>query len=193
MTDEIFQTAITALAGGDKNALRQIYEAYIKLIYVVILDIVKRREDAEDITSEFFIKLIRVAGTYRKGSSHKAWLVQIARNMAIDHMRKSSHEMLELGENDSESDEKTSGVIERHGAKERQQSTEAKSLLKEDMKQAMKYLKPEEKQVIDLKLVGDFKFKEIAEQLGKPIGTVTWLYNEGIKKLRRCLADYEKE
>lgn len=190
MTEEVFQTAIQALCQGDKEALRQIYEAYIKLIYAVVYDVVGRREDAEDITSEFFIKLVRVAGSYKMGLSHKAWLVQIARNMAIDYVRKSNREILEF--NQTEDDNRTVGIIEEHGAIERQQNVECKTVLDEDMKQAIKTLKPAEKEVIDLKLIGDFKFKDIAKQLNKPIGTITWLYNEGIKKLRRCLADYEQ-
>ena len=64
--------------------------------------------------------------------------------------------------------------------------------LSSDMAQAMATLEPREKEIIDLKLVGQFKFKEIAEMTGMPMGTVTWLYNQGIKKLRRCLADYEQ-
>jgi RNA polymerase sigma-70 factor (ECF subfamily) len=43
-----------------------------------------------------------------------------------------------------------------------------------------------------MKLVGGMKFREIAETLHQPIGTVTWIYNQAIKKLRRCLAEYEK-
>ena len=55
----------------------------------------------------------------------------------------------------------------------------------------MRSLKPEEKEIVDMKLIGQLKFKEIAKLTGKPMGTVTWLYNEGIKKLRRCLSNYE--
>ena len=190
MTDEMFQKAITSLAKGDKSSLRLIYEAYIRLIYTVVYDVVKRREDAEDITSEFFIKLVRVAGTYKKGMSHKAWLVQIARNMAIDYVRKSSRELLEY--DDTGEDALAASVIEKSTASS-ETAVEDKAVLGEDMKRAMKALKPEEREVVDLKLIGEFKFREIAAQLGKPVGTITWLYNEAVKKLRRCLADYEQK
>jgi len=190
MTDLEFQIAIEELANGNKDGLRRIYEAYIKLIYAVVYDIVKSREEAEDIASEFFIKLVRVATTFQKGSPHKAWLVRIARNMAIDSIRKNSKEVLEFANEDKDGSE---GVIERSTAKEQKSMVEEETVLAEDMRNAMKQLSPKEKEIVDLKLIGQFKFKEIADMTGQAMGTVTWLYNQGIKKLRRCLANYEKE
>lgn len=193
MTDEAFQSAIEALAQGDKEALRVIYENYVRFIYAVVYDLVKHKEEAEDITSEFFIKLVRVAGGFHKGSPHKAWLVTIARNLAIDTMRKKGREVLEYSATDDEDGDETSGVIERSGAKEHAKDVENKAILTEDMQNAMATLKPKEKEVIDMKLLGQMTFKEIAEITGQPMGTVTWLYNQGIQKLRRCLAAYESE
>ena len=54
------------------------------------------------------------------------------------------------------------------------------------LQQAVKILKPNEREVLDLKTVGGFTFKEISEMTGRPMGTVTWLYSEAIKKMRRC-------
>lgn len=193
MTDEAFQAAIEALARGDKNALRVIYENYVRFVYAVVYDLVKHREEAEDITSEFFIKLVRVAGGFRKGSPHKAWLVTIARNLAIDTMRKKGREVLEYGAENSDDSNETSGVIERSGAEEHAKDVENRAVLTEDMRNAMATLKPKEKEIIDMKLLGQLTFKEIAEIVGQPMGTVTWLYNQGIQKLRRCLSAYESE
>ncbi len=187
MTDNEFQSAMDALVNGNKNGLKAIYDAYMKLIYAVVYDVVKRREDAEDVTSEFFIKLIRVAPTFKKGSPHKTWLVTIARNMAIDFIRKNNREILEYdNENSSES------IIERNADSQGGSAVEEKAVLAEDMRQAMSTLSAKEKEVIDLKLIGQLKFKEIAQVTGQPMGTVTWLYNQGIIKLRRCLSSYEK-
>ena len=52
-------------------------------------------------------------------------------------------------------------------------------------REAMKLLKPAEQEVLDLKVLGGFTFQEIAALLKKPMGTVTWLYRQGIRKLRR--------
>lgn len=187
MTDEMFQNVIDELAKGDKNALKMIYEAYVRLIYAVVYDMVGKKEDAEDITSDFFIKLIRVAKSFRAGNSHKTWLVSIARNMSIDYMRKNRREMPEAG------DEVREGIIETRGAAESSRQVENNTIILEDMKNAMEKLKPKEREIIDMKLVGQLTFQEIADIQKKPIGTITWTYNQGIKKLRRCMSDYEKD
>lgn len=55
--------------------------------------ILSRREDAEDVTSEFFIRLWNSAHKYRRGRGHRAWLITIAHNMTIDYQRKHSREL----------------------------------------------------------------------------------------------------
>lgn len=192
MTDMEFQNAIDRMLKGDKEGLRCIYEEYMRFIYAVVYDTVGRREDAEDVTSEFFIKLVRVAGTYKKGSPHKAWMATIAKNMAIDMLRKRSREVYETENKDEEvSDRSLLDSGETIGGA--QATVEDKAVMAEDMAKALNQLEPKEREIIDLKLTGQFKFKEISQMMGQPIGTVTWIYNQGIKKLRRYLADYGKE
>ncbi len=193
MTDEMFQTAIANLAQGDKDSLKLIYQAYVRLIYAVIYDVMGRKEDAEDVTSEFFIKLVRVAKSFIPGSPHKAWLVKIARNMAIDYIRKNRREVLLAATGDDKTDDNVENSIENIGADGKECRIEDGTIFAEDMKKAMQCLKPKEKEIIDMKLIGQLTFKEIAEIRGTPIGTVTWLYNQGIKKLRRCLIEYEQD
>ncbi len=171
MTDKEFNERMSAMRHGSQDALKEIYEAYVKLVYSVIYDTIKSREEAEDITSELFIKLYRIAGKYKPGNGHKKWLATIARNMAIDRIRKLDREMVVDELPETERDEK---------------SFEEQSVLSLTMKEAMETLKYDERQVLDLKVVGGFTFKDIAELLNKPQGTVSWLYNSAIKKLRRC-------
>ncbi len=191
MTDKEFQSAISEIAKGNKNGLRIIYENYVKLIYAVIYDTVGRKEEAEDITSEFFIKLVRIAPTFKKGSPHKAWLVTIAKNMAIDNIRKNNRELLIMDSNSPDGENNDDEPV-KQWADNREVPIEDKAVLAEDMRKAMQTLQPKEKEIIDLKLLGQFKFKEISSILNMPIGTVTWIYNQGIIKLRRCLAEYER-
>ena len=66
-----FYSCMERMKAGDKSALHEIYHAYIGYIYTIILQIVQNRADAEDLTSEFFIKLL-AAFPYiskRKGTS----------------------------------------------------------------------------------------------------------------------------
>ena len=104
----------------------------------------------------------------------------------IDFNRKNNREVLEF-----DSEDNKEGLIESSSDKAGVSQVEEQAVLAEDMRQAMKTLSPKEKEVVDLKLLGQFKFKEISQMTGQPMGTVTWLYNQGISKLRRCLSSYE--
>ena len=108
--------------------------------------------------------------------------------MAIDLLRKRGHEYLLYETEDAPQDK-----LEEGGTAEAASTVEEHVILAEDMRQAMQTLSDREREVLDLKLAGELKFRDIAETLGQPLGTVTWLYNQGIKKLRRCLKDYGTE
>lgn len=200
MTDEEFTLCLDLVRKGNQEGLRKIYEAYIKLIYAVVYNTVGRREDAEDITSEFFIKLIRVAESFKKGSPHKTWLVTIAKNMSIDFLRKNGREILvDIRQDDTEQSEDVIDKAARgknavkNGAGNECSDVEKKVVLAEDMRQALETLSPKEREIVHMKLLGELRFKDISEATKQPMGTVTWLYNQGIKKLRRCLSGYEEE
>lgn len=173
MEEKQFHACMKKIKSGDKSALREIYEAYIGYIYSVVFQVVRNKEDAEDITSEFFIKLWRLADTYRSGKGHKAWLAAIARNMAVDLLRKNKREVLtedfadNMPENASEDD------------------VEGEVVSEMSLKAALETLKPAEREIVNLKIMGEHTFQEIADILGQPIGTVTWRYQNAMKKLRR--------
>lgn len=170
MEDMEFKACIRKIQRGDKEGLKQIYQEYAGLIYTVVYDMTGQKEDAQDITSEFFIRLWDKADTYRAKKGHRAWLLTIARNMAIDFLRKQKRELLveELPEPDSAKTDFSEEVIGNLS-----------------MREAMERLKFEEQEVLDLKIIGDCTFQEIAKVLGKPMGTVTWLYRQGIAKLKK--------
>lgn len=191
MTDIEFQQAIMGVAAGDKNSLKLIYQDYVSMIYITAYDKLKNKENAEDITSEFFIKLIRVAPSFKQGSPHKAWLITIVRNMCIDFLRKTNREIAYSGYEDEEDDRTIEDKFEELNFANRESNlVENKIVLAEDMKKAMTYLNDAEREIINMRLLGEIKFKDIAAQLNKSIGTVTWIYNQGIKKIRRCLNNY---
>lgn len=170
MTDKEFEQCMSAMAAGDRDGLRYIYDAYLKLIYAVVYDTIGQREEAEDVTSEFFIKLYSIAGSYKPGNGHRRWIVTIARNMAVDRIRKIDREALV-----DEIPETAQGS-----------SMEEYVVDRVSLKEVMESLKPDEREIVDLKVAGGFTFREISELVGKPMGTVTWLYNNAIKRLRRC-------
>ncbi len=150
-----------------------------------MLSKVRNNADAEDLTSEFFLKLWeKLADTYKSGNGHKRWLSTAARNMAIDFLRKNNRTELII-DNDTEDDEENSPHYEPQSS----DNTESAAVGNLTVREALEKLNNSEREIINLKLFAGFTFKEIAATLKAPLGTVTWKYNRALKKL----TDYVKE
>ncbi len=186
MTEHQFEDAVARIVQGDKAGLKEIYENYVGYIYRIIYDVLLNKENAEDVTSDFFIKLWDKAEQFRPGSGHKGYLATMARNMAIDFLRKYRKEELTamLQDIDASAEEEDFGSGIKQGISNTNVEDEViESLALED---ALANLKPSERQVVSLKILGEMTFKEIAEAMQLPMGTVTWKYQNAISKLRRC-------
>lgn len=178
MTEEAFELSVRKMLAGDKSGLKEIYDAYLAYIYRIVYGVVGRKEDAEDITSEFFIKLWQQADRINFGNGHKGYLATVARNMALDHIRKYKREVL-----DSFSATEDEDVPKKEPVSDADVETEV--LQEVSLKDALNSLKEAERAVVSMKVLGEMTFAEISESLGVPMGTVTWRYREAIKKLRR--------
>lgn len=181
MTEEQFNLAMERIRQKDKSALKEVYEAYISFIYHTVLNIVNQREAAEDITSEFFIKLWEKADAYKPGGGHKGYLATIARNMAIDYLRKYGKEVyIETeDEGDGSNEDNTSRLADESASPENQ------VIERLAVDEALSRLKPIYRQILTMKVLSDMTFKEISEVLNIPMGTVTWNYQDALKQLRR--------
>lgn len=195
MEQDRFDACMTRICKGDKDALKEIYVEYMKYIFGIVFQVVGNHEDAEDVTADFFVKLWTNSDKYIQGNSHKAYLATVARNMAVDFLRKNKKEVLvsefttEISE---EENAENSGTMVVSDAKDnlsgQPQNSSVEQEVIEDitLKEALEKLKPREREVIHMKVMNDMTFKEIAEVTKAPMGTVTWLYRQAINKLRRC-------
>lgn len=170
MDERQFEKAMARMVQGDKTALKEIYESYAGYIYRITYEVLRNKENTEDVTSEFFIRLWNRAEQFKPGNGHRGYLATMARNMAIDYLRKYRREELtelleDIGE-DSGAEQEILGDM--------------------TVSQALDTLKPSERQIVSLKVLGELTFKEIAQCMQIPMGTVTWKYQNAIKKLRRC-------
>ena len=207
MEDREFDLCMSRLKEGDKEALHEIYTALGSYIFHFVLGILKSKEDAEDITSEFFIRLWRNADKYKPGNGYKTYITTIARNMAIDHLRSKGRESLiedvfpqKFEDSDVYNTEDMITAGTNTGAVGVLSGSDAggddngsgpdvtanEAVGKVAMEEALSKLKPPEPQIIHMKFALDMTFAEIAEVLKIPMGTVTWKYREAIGKLRRC-------
>ncbi len=186
MNEQQFENAVARMVQGDKTGLKEIYTSYAGYIYRIIYEVLQNKENAEDVTSEFFIRLWDKAEQFKPGGGHKGYLAVIARNMAVDFLRKHKKEELtsflqDLGE---EGEEEKRGSIKL--AEDKTNQVEEQVIGSMTIRQALEALKPSERQIISLKVLGEMTFKEIAAAMEIPMGTVTWKYQNAVKKLRRC-------
>src|SRR5919199_2561239 len=80
---------LNRVADRDETALALLYERYAQLIYALALRILQQPELAEDLVQETFVRVWRRASTFRSGPGGvPAWLFRIARNLAIDQLRR---------------------------------------------------------------------------------------------------------
>ncbi len=191
MGEELFEKCMEDMVSGDKQGLRMIYEAYAGYVYMVVYGILGNKENAEDVTSEFFIRLWEKAGQYRPGNGHKGYLAAMARNMSIDYLRKYKKEELTAAVHGMDREEGDEGKKKRwafraNGNEDKTVDVEHEVIEKMTLKEVLLLLKPGERQIVDMKVLGGLTFREIAKLLSLPMGTVTWKYQNAMKKLRRC-------
>lgn len=190
MSEEQFEKCIEAMVRGDKQGLRLIYEAYLCYIYTITYGILRNKENAEDVTSEFFIKLWEKADHYQAGNGHKGYLATMARNMSIDYLRKYKREELTAAVYDIESEKEGQSDVFYHNdrrlGEDKSVNIENEVIGTMSLEDALNHLNQSERRIVDMKILGEMTFKEIAELLMLPMGTVTWKYQNAMKKLRRC-------
>lgn len=85
---------LSALAAGDSSALGKIYEMYGERIFRYAYRMLGNRSDAEDVTAETFLRVLRRSSELRADGAFRTWLFRITRNLCIDRMRQ--HKLIEL-------------------------------------------------------------------------------------------------
>lgn len=187
MTEGRFEKCIRNMNRGDRNGLKEVYEEYVSYIYGIVRQLLPSREEAEDITSDFFIRLWEKSSSYRGGSGHKGWMATIARNLAIDYIRKRKREEpVDFAAEPEEGEQYSLVQSAMRGEWAEGNSVEEQVLSDISMEEALSGLKEAERQVVHMKIAADMTFQEIADLLNEPLGTVAWRYREAVKKLRRC-------
>ena len=168
MVDKDINELVKQLQNGNIEAFDDIYYQTKNIVYYSIFIILKDCQLSEDIMQDTYLKALSKIHTYRRKAHFKSWLVTIAKNLAINEFNRRKREMLiDIGEN-----EYIFGSCA---------STAENEVL---INQIFTVLSDDEKEVVMLHVIGDLKHREIAKLLNKPIGTITWLYNKAIKKLK---------
>jgi RNA polymerase sigma-70 factor, ECF subfamily len=166
--DREITRAILRAQAGDADAVRVLYLRYKDNIYGYVLSFVRDHHEAEDITQHVFLKLLSVIHKYRpREVPFTSWLLRVARNVALDHMRRRRtlpcDEVHELGhESDQTSDD-----------------------LRRGFEHALQALPEDQRNVIVLRHIVGLTPSEIADQMGRTEASIHGLHH----RARRALKD----
>ena len=178
---------IRAVRGGDATAYRGLVEKYQGRVYHMVYGMVRNREDARDITQDAFVKAYNNLGSFREQSSFYTWLYRIAMNLAIDFLRKAKRRGESSFDEQIASKDADGGIDEAHTQDSPSKTLERKQLMGTIM-DALEKLPADQKQIILLRELEGLSYKEIAEVVGIPEGTVMSRLFYARKKLQKLLA-----
>lgn len=161
---------IEACQNGDMEAFERLYQHYHRGLYGYMLAMLRSPQAAEDLTQDIFVKLFRQIGSYRFQSPFNHWLFRLAKNLAIDHIRR---EKVRSTRSLDAHDEDNHSMHERLPGKE---ATPAAHTLKkersEHVRRAVESLPESFREVVIMREWEDLAYEEIGQRLDLSVGTV---------------------
>lgn len=179
---------VRACLDGDATAYRGLVERYQGRIYNVIFGMVRNREDARDLTQDAFVKAYKNLSRFRFGSSFYTWICRIGMNVAIDHLRKQKvRRAQEFDDGIATKDQ--GGVISLAHHRGNPSKELERSRIHERILAALDQLPEQQRQVVVLREMEGLAYKEIAEVMDIPEGTVMSRLYYARKKLQESLKE----
>jgi RNA polymerase sigma-70 factor, ECF subfamily len=165
---------------------------YLDQLYAAALRMTRNPADAEDVVQETYAKAYASFHQFTAGTNLKAWLYRILTNTYINSYRKRQREpQISDGENIEDWQLARAESHTSSGLKSAEMVA-LEGLPDADIKEALQQLPPDFRLAVYLADVEGFAYKEIAEIMGTPIGTVMSRLNRGRNQLRNLLADYAR-
>jgi RNA polymerase sigma-70 factor (ECF subfamily) len=160
---------------GDRSALEELYLIHFDRIYSYLHMSVGSRHDAEDLTTQTFVKMLESIGRFRwRSVPFSAWLFRIAHNLAIDHFRARRRWQPE------------EEIPEPPGAEENSAEEQALASIGDaSLLELIARLSPQQRQVLTLKFVFRFSNGEAAAILDKTEGAVKSLQHRALASLHK--------
>lgn len=158
---------------NNKIALEKLYNRYNKLVYGIAFSILKNKEDSEDIVQTVFSKLYVLEKDKLPTDKIGTWLYTVTKNEALLLLRKNNNDVgldtiYDLEDENNEID---------------------KFINKDSYNRLINGLNQKEQEVVSLKILSNFTFKEIGELLGESANTIKWRYYKSIYSLRIMLGN----
>ena len=174
-------------AAGSQDAFRTLVLRHQDRVYRLVLRMVRDAGVAEDLTQETFLKAYRALGSYDPRWKLASWLLKIAHNATIDHLRR---QLLDTRPLENGADEEGSGPIAQladESLPDPEQSARGHALAR-DLHTAVGALDPAYRELLLLRFQEGLAYHEIAAVTGLPLGTVKVRLHRGRKRLADALA-----
>lgn len=158
------------LRNGESEALGLLYQSHYNRLYGIAMSVLNDANDAEDVVHNVIIKLYNLDKEKFPKDHELSWLYSVVKNEALDFKRKQKREApldCPVALNDKN--------IEQFADMDSYYSM-------------IEGLNDMQRQIVTLKVLGGYTHREIAAMLNKPCGTVQWIYNTAVKKLRVLLS-----
>jgi RNA polymerase sigma-70 factor, ECF subfamily len=172
---ELERSIISGIRSGREDAMAQLYDRYSSIVYSVALRVLGDTGRAEDVMQEVFMQLWRNPGAFDSNrGSLAAWLAVIARNRAIDSLRKRRPE---------------SNIEDVVVAAELDLESEAaRKIAVEKVRGVLAGMPAEQRRAIELAFFEGLTHTEVAAKLGEPLGTVKTRIRSALQALRKVMA-----
>ena len=166
---------ITAIRAGDQGAMGSLYDRYSSIVYAVALRVLQDAGAAEDVLQDIFMQLWRNPGAFDASRGNMAaWLAVIARNRAIDSVRR------RRPENDLEN------VVV--SVEPDMVSETDRGRVMDKVRGALQSMSLPQRSALEMAYFEGLTHSEIAEKTGEPLGTIKTRIRAGLLSLRKALA-----
>ena len=167
---------------GDRGALEELYLIHFDRIYSYLHVSVGNRHDAEDLTTQTFLKMLEKIGSFKwQSAPFSAWLFRIAHNLAMDHFRARRRWQPEEEVPEPVGDAEPSAELKA-----------MQTIGRESMLKLIDKLSPEQQQVLTLKFVFNLPNAEVASILDKTEGAIKSLQHRALVSLQKQIARQEE-
>ena len=179
---ELDRGCMSRLRAGDLKALEELYDRHTPMLYGVVLRIVGRVPDAEEVLQDVWLQAWRRADTWEpERGTVAAWLLTLARSRAIDRIRSVVSRLRA----------ETAAPPPAPGRTDEPAAGAAQSEMREQVSAALATLTPPQREVLVLAYFGGLSQTEIAERVGAPLGTVKSWTRQGLMRLREAVPQEE--
>lgn len=193
--DATDETLMVRYQRGDRQAFAALVRRHHRPLYNFVLRQLRKPDPAEDLTQEVFLRVVQNASEFKHEARFTTWLYTIARNLCIDHLRKSVHrrhpsldQPLGPGEDARPLGE---AIADGHPSASAERTAESSQMMT-ILVSAIETLPEEQREVFLLREVANLPFKEIAEVTEASENTVKSRMRYALDRLRTRLADFEE-